>query len=423
MGMNMLQKILAKHSGLAKVETGDIVVCNVDKAVMIDLSFMDAEMDVEINRINNPDNLIVVLDHAVPAPTAEYAASHVRARKFCRKFSVKNFFDVGKHGICHQIIMENGFALPGQLLACVDSHTCASGAFNCAAMGLGPVEMIQIICTGKTWYKVEPTIKVTISGIKPPNIFGKDIFLFMADLIGSVEGRNIEFSGDGIQSLTIDDRVTIATMCAELSAGFVIFPADKTIIDTVEFITNEPFQAIDSDLDAVYEAEYTINLLEVTPYIAKPDFIPRNTLPIGKLNEKIRINQAFIGSCANGRLEDFRIAALILKDKMVSPEVRLIITPASQRIFLEACKLGYVEQLVKAGAVVTNPTCGACFGGHMGLLGPEEVCITSSTRNFKGRMGSPEAKIYMSSSATVAASALMGYIMDPTTLLIGGLNE
>jgi 3-isopropylmalate/(R)-2-methylmalate dehydratase large subunit len=413
----MAEKILARHSGNSVVRPGDIVVCEVDKIIQIDLVFAaSAEMP---KRIADPDKIAIILDHAIPAPTVGDAEGQAIARDFARRFGIGKFFDVGRHGICHQVILESGLALPGQILTCTDSHTCASGAFNCVARGMGPMEMLQIMCTGRTWYQVAPTVKFELSGTKPDNVFGKDIFLHMAGIAGSVEGHNIEFAGPGIAGLPLDDRATLATMGAELSAEFVTFPADARTIDHLRAVTDEPFEPAESDPDAEYAASYQIDLSRLRPYVAKPDFIPHNTMPVADLDERIAIDQAFVGSCANGKLEDLRVAAQIVRGRKVAPGVRLIVTPASQQVLRQAVRHGYVEALLEAGAVVTNSTCGACYGGHLGVLGAGEVCITSSTRNFKGRMGSPSARIYMGSSATVAASAVAGHITDPTPFLRG----
>jgi 3-isopropylmalate/(R)-2-methylmalate dehydratase large subunit len=418
MGMTMAEKILSRHSGGGPVRPGDIVVCEVDMIVQIDLTF--AASQPMPKRIADRSKIAVILDHAVPAPTIENAEGQAIARKFVKDFGIEKFYDVGRGGICHQVILENGLALPGQILTCTDSHTCASGAFNCVARGMGPLEMLQIMCTGKTWYQVAPTVKFELRGKKPGNVFGKDIFLHLANVAGSVEGHNIEFGGPAVAELTLDDRATLATMAAELSAEFATFPADEKLIEHLRTIrTNgEPqFEPAASDPDAHYSATYDISLSELRPFVARPDFIPRNTTAVADLGERVAIDQAFVGSCANGKLEDLRIAAKVVRGRRVASGVRLIVTPASQRVLKEAVRLGYVETILEAGGVVTNSTCGACYGGHMGVLGPKEVCITSSTRNFKGRMGSPSARIYMGSSATVAASAIAGYITDPTQYL------
>src|SRR5579885_1467600 len=417
MGMTMAEKILARHSGREVVRPGDIVVCEVDKIVQIDLMFSPAaEMP---KRIADPKKVAIILDHAIPAPTVGDAEGQRIARRFADRFGIERFFDVGRHGICHQVVIENGLALPGQILACADSHTCASGALNCVARGMGPLEMLQILCTGKTWYQVVPTVRFDLRGRKPRNVFGKDIFLHIAAVAGSMAGRNIEFAGPGVAELTLDDRATLATMGAELSAEFATFPADKTTIDYLRAVTDEQFEPAESDPDAVYAARYEIDLDRLGPYIARPDFIPNNTMRVADLAERVPIDQAFVGSCANGKLEDLRIAAHIVRGRKVARGVRFIVTPASQHALKEAVRRGHVETLMEAGAMVTNSTCGACYGGHMGVLAPGEVCITSSTRNFKGRMGSPAASIYMGSSATVAASAVAGHICDPTPFLDG----
>jgi 3-isopropylmalate/(R)-2-methylmalate dehydratase large subunit len=416
--MTMVQKILARHAGVDSVNTGDIVVCDVDVAVMLDLGFsMGGKSAIEPKRIANPDNVVVILDHTVPAPSVHDAAGHARARTFVQEFGIERFFDIGQHGICHQVIMENGLALPGEILTCGDSHTIASGAFNCAARGLGLAEILQIVCTGQTWFKASPTIKYVLLGQKPNSVFGKDVLLHIAGEFGSAEGHDVEFEGPGLLSLTMDDRSTLATMCAEISANFAMFPADTLVLDYLKDKSHKLFQPVVSDSDVEYSAVHSVDLSNLKPYVAMPDFIPNNTQLLELLKQRIAIDQAFVGSCSNGKLEDLRVAAGIVRGRHVAKNVRFIVTPASQRIYLQAVQKGYVETLVEAGAVVTNSTCGACYGGHMGVLGPGEVCITSSTRNFKGRMGSPQASIYMASSATVASSALAGYITDPTPYL------
>jgi 3-isopropylmalate/(R)-2-methylmalate dehydratase large subunit len=413
MGMTMAEKILARHAGVDTVQPGDLVVCDVDMAVQLDRSFATFVP----KRIHDAEKVAVVMDHTVPAPTVFDAELHTRSREFVKKFGVRRFFDIGNHGICHQVIIEEGLALPGELLACGDSHASASGALNTAARGLGSIEMIQIVCTGKTWFKSSPTIKFVLDGELRPGVFGKDVLFHIAATVGSVEGHNVEFDGPGLRTLSLDDRATIATMCTEISANFATFPADELILEHAAKVADRAFTPVESDPDAVYAAEHTIDLSTLEPYVAKPDFVPRNCIPVSEMPAGTRIQQAFIGSCANGKLEDLRIAAAILDGRHIAPEVRMIVTPASQKVFLEAVRRGYVEKLTEAGAVVTFSTCGACYGGHTGVLGPGEVCITSSTRNFKGRMGSPDAAIYMGSSATVAASALAGTISDPTPLL------
>jgi 3-isopropylmalate/(R)-2-methylmalate dehydratase large subunit len=250
----------------------------------------------------------------------------------------------------------------------------------------------------------------------PPGAYGKDVFLTIAGRYGELSNKNVEFGGPGLAALRLDDRSTIATMFAEVSAEFTTFPADQLVLDFLSDRCREPFEPVTSDADASYADVRQVDLATVVPYVAKPDYVPHNTLPVTEL-EEIRIDQAFVGSCANGKLEDIRIAAQVVRGKKVHPGVRFLVTPASQKVYLQAVRLGYVEALVEAGAVVTNSTCGACFGYHMGVVGAGETCVTSSTRNFKGRMGSPEARVFMASSATVAASAIAGRIVDPRPFL------
>jgi 3-isopropylmalate/(R)-2-methylmalate dehydratase large subunit len=412
MGMTMMEKILARKAGVEKVSAGDTVVCDVDMTVLIDLQF--ATSWVQPLKINDPDKVAVIMDHAVPAPNVHDAIGGTHARAFARDFHIEKFYDVGRHGICHQVIAENGLARPGQILACTDSHTCAAGAYNTAARGLGPAEVYSILCTGKTWFQAAPTIRYEFTGTKPDAVSGKDIFLYIAGTYGDATNHNLEYGGPGLASIPMNDRRTIATQGAEISADFSTFPIDDLARDFLDAHGAPPgsYTAADPDPDAAYAAVRTVDLSSLEPYVARPGTVSHNSLPISAI-EKRPVNQCFIGSCANGQLEDLRIAADIVRGRTVAPGVRLLITPASQEVYKDAMRAGYLQDLADAGAVVTNSTCGACFGYHMGLLAPGEVCLTSSTRNFTGRMGSPDAEIYMASPATVAASALTGHVTDP----------
>ncbi|MCU1651774.1 MAG: 3-isopropylmalate dehydratase [Pseudonocardia sp.] len=410
MGMTMIEKILARSGGLDEVHAGQTVVCDVDMTVMIDLQF--ATSWVQPLRINDPDKVAVIMDHAVPAPTVRDAEGGPRARKFARDFGISRFFDVGRHGICHQVIAENGLARPGEILACTDSHSCAGGAYNTAALGLGPAEVFSILCTGRTWFTVAPTIRYELTGHKPDIVSGKDIFLHIAGAYGDATNHNLEFGGPGLASVPMNDRRTIATQAAEVSADFATFGVDDVLREWLDVHTDRPYTPADADPDASYAAVREIDLSALEPYVARPGSVSHNSFPVSRL-ERRKVDQCFIGSCANGQLEDLRIAADIVRGHQVAPGVRLLITPASQQVYRDALRLGYLEALADAGAVVTNSTCGACFGYHMGVVGAGEVCLTASTRNFRGRMGSPDAEIYLASPATVAASALAGHIVDP----------
>jgi 3-isopropylmalate/(R)-2-methylmalate dehydratase large subunit len=411
--MTIIEKILARKSGQTTVSAGDTVVVDVDMTVLIDLQF--ATMWMQPLRIHDPDKLAIVMDHAVPAPTLKDAAGGPRARKFAQEFGIERFYDVGRHGICHQVIAENGLARPGEVLACTDSHTCAAGAYNTMARGLGPAEIYSIMCTGSTWYQVAPTIRYELAGTVPAGVSGKDVFLHIADVYGDAANLNLEFGGPGLAGIPMHDRRTIATQGAEVSADFTTFEADEVLADFLVARGVTDYVAANPDPDAGYTEVRHLDLSALEPYVARPGAVSRNGLPVSQI-EPQRIDQAFIGSCANGQLEDLAIAAQILRGKTVAAGVRLLVTPASQAVYRDAMRLGYLQDIADAGGVVTNSTCGACFGYHMGLVGPGEVCLTSSTRNFTGRMGSTEAQIFMASPATVAASAVTGYITDARTV-------
>jgi 3-isopropylmalate/(R)-2-methylmalate dehydratase large subunit len=414
MTMTIIEKILARGAGLEEAHSGDVVVCDVDMTVLIDLQF--ATLWKDPTRIADPDRLAVIMDHAVPAPTIGDADGGVRAREFARRFGIERFFDVGRHGICHQVIAENGLARPGEILTCTDSHTCAAGAYNNAARGLGPIEVYSIMCTGKTWFQVAPTIRYELIGAKPEVVSGKDIFLHIAGTYGDATNHNLELGGPGLASVPMNDRRTIATQGAEVSADFTTFPADEICLDFLQERIGERPVPVEADAAAAYADVRQVDLSALTPWVARPGKVADNAFPISQL-ERRKVDQCFIGSCANGQIEDLRIAAEMLRGRRVAAGVRLIVTPASQTVYAQAVREGCVETLADAGAIVTNSTCGACFGYHMGLLGAGEVCITASTRNFKGRMGSPDAEIYMASPRTVAAAAIAGEIIDPQEVL------
>lgn len=414
MAMTMMDKLLARAAGQENVVVGQTVVVDVDMAVLIDLQF--ATDWVEPLKIADRNKLAIVMDHAVPAPSIRDAAGGGRARAFAKSFGIERFYDVGRHGICHQVIAENGLALPGQVLACTDSHTCAAGAFNTAARGLGPPEVYSIMCTGQTWFTITPTIRYEFTGRKPRHVSGKDVFLHIAGTYGNAANHTLEYGGPGLASLPMNDRRTIATQGAEISADFSIFGVDDVCREFMSTVSRAPFHEAVPDPDAPYAAVREIDLNGLQPYVALPGTVSNNSFPVSEVND-VKVDQCFIGSCANGQLEDLAIAAEMLRGRQVASGVRLIVTPASQAVYREAMRLGYLQDIADAGAVVTNSTCGACFGYHMGVVGAGEVCLTASTRNFKGRMGSTEAQIYMGSPATVAASAITGVITDPRRVM------
>ncbi|WP_020500320.1 3-isopropylmalate dehydratase large subunit [Sciscionella marina] len=406
----LIQKVLGRASG-GQAEVGEIVVCEVDLTALIDIQFAHDRL-ADVVSVADPDRIMIVFDHAVPAPSIRDAESGRKARAFAAEHGIRKLFDLGQHGIVHQVLAEQGLARPGWVVACTDSHTCAAGAVGAAARGLGPAEVLQIVCTGRTWHQVPPTVHYALSGRKSPWVNGKDIFLHIAGRYGDATGHAVEFGGPGLAELPMADRRTIATQGAEIGADFTIFPADQHCLDYVTAAAPDAEPApVRPDEDAEYAAVRGIELSGISPMVARPGTVIENAGPVGDL-VGTRIDQAFIGSCANGQLADLEVAAEILKGQQVASGTRLIVTPASQRIYLEASRRGLLADLVEAGATVTNPTCGACFGYHMGTLAAGEVCITASTRNFKGRMGSTEAEVYMASPATVAASAIRGVISD-----------
>lgn len=416
MAMTIIEKILARASGAPSVQPGDIVVCEVDRIAVLDHHFLTKSEPLPL-RIDHPERAVFIMDHGSPAGSVGDAIAHQTARAVAKKFGIDAFYDVGHHGIVHQVVLENALGLPGTVLACSDSHTCASGALNCAARGVGRVEALAILCTGRTWFKVCPTVRYEFVGQLPPGSYGKDVFLHIADRFGDHSNQNLEFAGPGVRTLGMDDRATIATMAAEVSAEFATFPFDEVTAAWVDGRTDAAFDPVAPDPSARYLDTRTIDLSCIPPYVSRPDFVPHNTLPVADL-EKTTIDQAFVGSCANGKLNDLKIAAAVVRGRKVREGVRFIVTPASQQVFLDATRAGYVQTLVEAGAVVTQSMCGGCFGYHSGALAPGETCVTSSTRNFKGRMGSADAGIYIASSATVAASAVAGHIVDPRPYLM-----
>jgi 3-isopropylmalate/(R)-2-methylmalate dehydratase large subunit len=412
MGMTAIEKILAKNSGQEVVKPGDLVVVKVGTAVLYDNNFVPSIWR-DILKVHDPDRVVVVFDHRVPAKDIVSATAQKIGRDFVKKFNIERFHDVGaKQGISHVLVADHGYALPGSVLVCGDSHTCSAGVFNCAARGTGAPDMFYAVTKGETWFRVGETIRYDFEGALKVPVSMKDVFLHIADTYGSHANQNVEFGGGALPGLSINARRTMTTMCAELSAEFATFEPDEVMLDYVRERNPAPFEAQYPDADATYLARRTINLDEIEPLVALPDTVLENSQKVGEV-AGTKIDQAFIGSCANGTLDDFAAAAAILKGNKVASNVRLLVTPGTQNIYLDALRHGYIETLIEAGAVVTNATCGACGGGHLGVLAAGESCITASTRNFKGRMGDPDSKVYMGSPATVAASAIKGTIADP----------
>jgi 3-isopropylmalate/(R)-2-methylmalate dehydratase large subunit len=419
MGMGMTEKILARASGAAEVKPGDIAVVDVTTSVLMDMTFLP-ESWRQILKVHDPRKVVIVFDHLVPAPTIQAATAHATGRAFAAQFGIERLHDVGPgQGICHAVVADCGYALPGTVLVNGDSHTCAAGAFNCAARGVGGTDMLHAVTTGQTWFRVGETVRYDLSGKLRPGVSAKDIFLTIAGKWGAHVNQNVEYGGPGLATLSINARRTLATMGTELSSEFNVFEPDDLLLAYMH--ERNPGAAIQPtlpDADARYADRRTIDLDAIEPLVALPDAVVNQSVGISEVAGR-HIDQAFIGSCANGTLDDLAVAARVVRGRKVAKGTRFIVTPGTQATYLAALKAGYIEALLDAGAVVTPATCGACWGGHMGTLGPNETCITASTRNFKGRMGDASAKIYMASPATVAASALAGRIASAAEFFQG----
>ena len=419
MGMNIAEKILSRAAG-TPVKPGDIAVVEVDVCVLTDMNFLPASWR-EVLKMRDPERVVVALDHLVPANEPLSAQAHAKAREFTQRFGIKRFHDVGREqGISHVVVADNAYALPGTVMVNPDSHTCGGGFLNCAARGVGLPETLFAVTTGKSWFRVGECIRYEFEGKLRPGVSAKDVFLHIAGTQGAHVNQNVEYGGPGLANLSLNARRTLAVMSTELSSEFAIFEPDQPMLDYVRARNKAAFTPVYPDADAAYKEKRRIALETIEPLVALPDSMVNNSVNVGEVVGE-KINQAFIGSCANGTLDDFAVAAKVMAGRRVAPGVRLIVTPGSQAIYRDALAAGYVATLSEAGAVVTNATCGACVGGHMGVLGPGEVCITASTRNFKGRMGDPSARIYMASPATVAASAIAGRIASAAEFFAGDL--
>jgi len=413
--MNLAEKILARASGRDEVKPGEIVQSRVDTAMANEITgplAIKAFREIGIPKVWDNERIVLIQDHQVPADTVKSAELHKIMRRFAEEQSIKFFYDIGRGGVCHQVMVEEGHVLPGDLIVGADSHTCTYGALGAFGTGIGSTEMAAVFATGEIWLRVPSSIKVNFCGSLRKHVAAKDLILYVISLIG-VSGatyKAVEFTGSTISKLSIGERMTLCNMAVEMGAKAGLVNPDEKTLRYVEKLAGRPFEPLKSDQDADYEKTLKIDVSRIEPMIACPHAVD-NVKPV-KSVEDVKIDQAFIGSCTNGRIEDLRAAAEILGRGRISKGVRMIITPASRKIYLQALREGLIETFIEAGALVTNPTCGACFGGHMGLLAPGEVCISSSNRNFIGRMGSPEAEIYLASPITVAASALAGRIVD-----------
>lgn len=419
MGMTMTQKILAKHAGLDKVEAGQLIEANLDLVLGNDITSPVAihEMKkLKDQKVFDKDKIALVMDHFVPNKDIK-SAKHVKeVREFACEKCISNFYDVGEMGIEHALLPEKGLVVAGDAVIGADSHTCTYGALGAFSTGVGSTDMAAGMATGKAWFKVPSAIKFILTGKPAPFISGKDIILHIIGMIG-VDGalyQSMEFVGDGLQYLTMDDRFTIANMAIEAGGKNGIFPVDDKTLEYISEHSDRKPVVYEADPDAEYTAEYTIDLSQLRPTVSFPH-LPENTKTVDEAGD-VEIDQVVIGSCTNGRLSDLQIAADILKGKKVKKGLRVIVIPATQQVYLDAMEAGYIKTFIEAGAVVSTPTCGPCLGGYMGILASGEKCVSTTNRNFVGRMGATDSEIYLASPAVAAASALTGKITDPATV-------
>lgn len=414
MGETFAQKILARKAGLETVEPGQIVTVRPDKLLTHDNTAAIAKIfrEIGVERVARPEISVVVLDHVVPAATEGHAQNHQQIRQFVKEQGISNFYDVGE-GICHQVLPEKGHALPGNLIVGSDSHTPTHGAFGAFAAGIGRTEAAAVMATGEIWLMVPHTIRLSLEGQLPQGVYAKDVILHIIGQLGAdgADYRAVEFAGPVIERMSVASRMVLCNMVAEMGAkSGVVEPDDKTRA-WLEERSDAGFEEVRADADASYERIIEYDVSDLQPQVARPHTVD-NVVPVTEVIGT-RIDQAFIGTCTNGRLEDFRVAAAIVRGHKVAPTTRLLILPASREVLLDALAEGVITDLVRAGAVVLNPGCGPCLGAHEGVMAPGEVTISTANRNFKGRMGCKEAEIYLASPATVAGSALAGEIVDP----------
>ena len=419
MGMTMTQKILAAHAGLDKVEAGQLIEADLDLVLGNDITSPVAikEMSkMKVDGVFHKDKIALVMDHFAPNKDIKSAQHCKCVREFACKNEITNYFDVGEMGIEHALLPEKGLTVAGDVIIGADSHTCTYGALGAFSTGVGSTDMAAGMVTGKAWFKVPSAIKFNIVGEKAKWISGKDVILHIIGMIG-VDGalyKSMEFVGEGIKNLTMDDRFTIANMAIEAGAKNGIFPVDELTEEYMKEHSTKSYTKYEADEDAVYDAEYTIDLSQLKPTVAFPH-LPENTRTIDEVGD-IKIDQVVIGSCTNGRISDMRIAADIIKGRKVADGVRVIVIPGTQDIYLQCIEEGLMTIFVKAGAVVSTPTCGPCLGGHMGVMAAGERAVSTTNRNFVGRMGHVDSEVYLASPAVAAASAITGKISSPDEL-------
>ncbi|MBU5434755.1 3-isopropylmalate dehydratase large subunit [Pseudoflavonifractor sp. MSJ-37] len=419
MGMTMTQKILAKHAGLDSVEAGQLIEGKLDLVLGNDITTPVAITEFDkagLTQVFDRDKIAIVLDHSTPCKDIKSAQLCAKARDFAHRFQITHFFDVGQMGVEHALLPEQGLVAPGEAVIGADSHTCTYGALGAFSTGVGSTDMAAGMATGLSWFKVPSAIKVTLKGKFQPYVSGKDLVLHLIGMIG-VDGalyKSLEFAGEGVSELSMDDRFTIANMAIEAGAKNGIFPVDEKTRAYLKGRVDREWEAVEADSDAIYEREIIIDLDELRPTVALPH-LPSNTRTVDEV-AGTPIQQVVIGSCTNGRIEDMRKAAEILKGRKVHEGVRCIVLPATQQVMLDAMAEGLVQIFIEAGCAVSTPTCGPCLGGHMGVLADGERAISTTNRNFVGRMGPVSSEIILASPAVAAASAVAGCVADPRSI-------
>lgn len=419
MGMTMTQKILAAHAELPEVKAGQLIEAGLDLVLGNDITSPVAINEMKKMKdqtVFDKEKIALVMDHFIPNKDIKSAENCKCCRDFANDHGITNYFDVGDMGIEHALLPEKGLVTAGDAVIGADSHTCTYGALGAFSTGVGSTDMAAGMVTGKAWFKVPPALKFVLTGKPSKWVSGKDVILHIIGMIG-VDGalyKSMEFTGDGVKHLTMDDRLTICNMAIEAGGKNGIFPVDETTIQYIKEHGDRPYTVYEADEDAVYDAVYTIDLAALKPTVAFPH-LPENTKEMGTF-EEVKIDQVVIGSCTNGRIQDIRQAAEILKGRKVAKNVRCIVIPATQSIYLQAMREGLLEIFIEAGAVVSTPTCGPCLGGYMGVLAAGERCVSTTNRNFVGRMGHVESEVYLAGPAVAAASAVTGRISAPWEL-------
>jgi len=414
MGKTMAEKILAKAAKTKDVSPGDLldvfpnVAMSHENAGLVSKVFKS----IGVPKLYNPESIVIIFDHRVPAETAKTAEGHKTVREFIKDYGIKNFHDINT-GICHQVLPEYGYCRPGEVLVGTDSHTTTHGAFGTFSTGIGATEMAAVWATGKLWLMVPESIKVTTKGKLKTGVYSKDLILYLIGLLKAdgADYKSVEFFGKAIDEMTVASRMVLTNLSMEMGAKAAMIPPDQKTIDYVKSVTDKPFEVVKPDSDAHYSRTIEVDLDKLTPQIACPHAVD-NVKPVADM-AGTPIHQALLGSCTNGRLEDLEIGAKILAGKKVHNEVRMLVIPASWKVYKEALNRGILSTYIDAGAIILNPGCGPCLGAHQGLMAPGERCISSTNRNFKGRMGSTEAEIFLASPATVVTSAMAGKITVP----------